>query len=73
MVGSAVARVRIVETGRGSPRDQDALTFASESHGGEFDRRIGGPRCTTHANHKADYHRQYVPTEPVSTQTPESL
>jgi putative transposase len=32
-----------------------------------------GPGYTTPANHEADYYRQNVPTEPVKTQTPESL
>ena len=32
-----------------------------------------GPGYTTPANHEADYYRQNVPTEPVRTQTPESL
>ena len=32
-----------------------------------------GPGYTTPANYEADYYRQNVPTEPVSTQTPESL
>jgi putative transposase len=32
-----------------------------------------GPGYTTPANHEADYYRQDVPTEPVRTQTPESL
>jgi putative transposase len=32
-----------------------------------------GPGYTTPANYEADYYRQNVPTEPVRTQTPESL
>ena len=32
-----------------------------------------GPGYITPANHEADYYRQNVPTEPVRTQTPESL
>jgi len=34
---------------------------------------IPGPRYTTPAEHEADYYRQNVPTEPVATQTRESL
>ncbi len=34
---------------------------------------IPGPGYTTPANYEADYYRQNVPTEPVKTQTPESL